>query len=885
MVRATPPDQDKRFSAVRYTNATSEDGTPQREAQLMVLLPLTKTNQFGRRELEEFRLYNELSAFLAYKHLTKRSGQVLPHLPGRLRNCDFSMTYQHHDSQYSPLRAAKELLTYYQSDNDTQRPPFAVMGAARSAVSLATSAVSAALELPQMSSSSTASALDDSPLFARTITGNAAARSMIAHLRSLGVTHAGLMFIKDSWGIAYAQNAAFYAHQMNVMLQLVPYNLEDDLDRLLAPLAQTNPLGYFVGAISSSNWKPVLRKLYDHNLIGPDSNRQWFFAEMTEVLRDGFALRQDQDLALALHGTGIITQRVNPHTAFDRALTAFNRDETLQQEFVQAHLEPDLLANFTFNAEKVGRSLFQYLTYDAVIALGITACETPGLFTGREFYDNLLQIDFEGVSGRVQLDPKTGTRTDDAFDYEVVNVVMNTPANFSDFKVFTFETTVSAVVSFPDKNVTHGLVTTLHPFVYFDNTTQAPAVLPPIEEDLNLMSKGILAIGIGLGSLVLLQSIGWALWVYINRQKQVVKAAQPIFLFQLCVGTFLTAAAIIPLSFQEPLPGLDHACKATPWLLCIGFCVAVSALLSKSTRISKLLSSGTGFRRIKVEPVDVIKPFLILMAINVVLLTAWTASPYSLSWHREPLNNYDAYGRSVESVGHCRANGNNKEYLAFVLPLVATNAVVLILAASRIYQARNLPTEFSEASYLFVTVVSVSETCLLGGTTSLSVMEHPTSFYIVVCIIICLGSMAILLPMFVPKYLRQNEQARLSVQQTIMDYNVQSTIMNKPGHSIVRDCGVPRGLSEFAADHTSTPFEPEEELPMGAIRVTNSASMALNSKASQSYGSGKYLHGNGRGQKRMSNSSQSYGSGKYSYGSGHGQKGMSNSSRRSALRA
>lgn len=152
---------------------------------------------------------------------------------------------------------------------------------------------------------------------------------------------------------------------------------------------------------------------------------------------------------------------------------------------------------------------------------------------------------------------------------------------------------------------------------------------------------------------------------------------------------------------------------AIPWILSIGFTVAISALYSKASRINRVLSHGSGFRRVKVEAADVIRPCLILLFINIVLLVAWTASPWSMSWHRIYAENFDDYGRSVESYGVCRPDG--QLHFIFTVPLVLANVMVLLMATYQSWKARNLPTELSETKYLAFSLLSLTETFVMGS--------------------------------------------------------------------------------------------------------------------------------------------------------------------------
>lgn len=852
-------DDDNNMQSTKIRRVVDEDGREWRQGHLMALLPLSRRNDDNERVLQEFRVYVELSAFLAYQHVQHRSGVVLPGLPERLEGCNFQWTYTHHDTQFSPLQAAREVLSYQlpemkqshnytwvkppkRNDNETaleveeddeieadfpvadflvqlpanetpslllnstvstlnstrnetasaipsgdsprllpprrkrkrklQLPPqsrqpqqpFAILGAARSVVSQAVGILGSAFDLPQISSSSTASTLDDLPFFGRTVpTNQGDAHATIVYLKRLGVSHLGVLHIEDSWGRKYTQDLQNYGIRYGIIIKSVSYiNTPDGLEQAMVQLEQLD-LRYFIGILNPNAWKPVVQKAYDFGLMGQPGNT-WYIADLVELVGDGFALDREteKDLALALHGTGVVFLQVTPHEEFDRALAAVADNLQLQQEFIASHSDPELLVNFSFSPNP-GMSLFQYLTYDAIVALGITACDTPGLFTGKDFFNQLLQVDFQGVSGRVNLHEATGTRLGDSLQYQIVNMVLDDylldDPTTSTSSSMTFAADIASLIELSPQadngTILPPAVHSVQPFVYFDNSTAPPIALPYFEEDLNLIPNSVLFFGLSLSILVMLISVAIAVWIYLNQTRYVIRASQPFFMMQLCAGTFILAATIIPMSWQEPRQGLDAACMTTPWLFSIGFSVAMSALFGKARRINQLIGVGTGFRRCTVEVKDVMKPFFILMSVNVVLLTAWSASPWRISWHRIPVdNNVDQFGRTQESYGVCRADGD--WHFLFSVPLVTTNVIFLGMATWQSYRARALPSELSETSYLAVSMVSLTEVFCLGFTIVFTVMSQPTAFYLVSSVMITVGCIAILAPMFGPKFLKRN---------------------------------------------------------------------------------------------------------------------------------
>ena len=85
---------------------------------------------------------------------------------------------------------------------------------------------------------------------------------------------------------------------------------------------------------------------------------------------------------------------------------------------------------------------------------------------------------------------------------------------------------------------------------------------------------------IALGAVVLS-----ALWVFFNRRHRVVVAAQPLFLYVICVGSILLALVILLSSFDESHgwteDKLGKACLSIPWFDGLGHILVYSALFTK----------------------------------------------------------------------------------------------------------------------------------------------------------------------------------------------------------------------------------------------------------------------------------------------------------------
>ena len=650
--------------------------------------------------------------------------------------------------------------------------PFAVVGAAYSYVTVPLAIVGSALELPMISGSATSAALDENPLqrkFARTIPTNAGdSHAAMLYYESIGVGHVAVIYIQDAWGNYYHADLKREASEHNISLQSIPYteneeSIQEAMERLKATQYR------YVFAIMYE-WKTVLEIAYDCGVVGTPEY-SWIAAEIIYWTDPEFALNRtsgtlDDDVEVehyerdykhgrALNGIGQLIIDVPYHDRFSNAMIEFAALPTLRQDFINKHSDAAVWENLRdADWTPPDSSIFQQMNYDAVIAAGLAACQTPGLFTAEEFYDTLRGVTFEGASGNVTFASITGTRNVDSVRYRLDTIYVS--ESRSDEETLRFDSHLAAIMS-------QGHVQHLQPFRYADNTTNPPPALPPIEYEYNLIPVGAqiygwIVSGCGIGL-----SIFFLAWTYVNRRKFVVQASQPIFLIQLCLGTLLMASAIIPMSFQATdgevaasanlQRQLNMACMSVPWLVMLGLVVTLSALSSKAWRLNQLMKAGMQMRRIEVQPSDVMGPFAVLMSINLAMLLCWTILA-PLQYVRVQKMNVDKFGRNVESYAVCQSQTSNSLY--FLIPILVANVVGLLLTSYQSYKGRNYATAISESRYLAMSALSLLESLLLGVPILLVLRDNPTAFFVVRCTILSIACMAILLPVLVPKYLYRN---------------------------------------------------------------------------------------------------------------------------------
>jgi hypothetical protein len=230
--------------------------------------------------------------------------------------------------------------------------------------------------------------------------------------------------------------------------------------------------------------------------------------------------------------------------------------------------------------------------YDATIALGLAACNVtkPGTyFDGPAHFQAVLNTTFEGATGKVILDPVTGTRIATSARFTLLNFVED-PVDESSKEV-TFSTVEADVFQ-------NGEWLSLKSVVFNDGSSIPPPDLPEVTVDMNYIGTGWRAAGLAMAGVILLLSIGFAIWTRRKRNTRVVRASQPFFLFIICAGWFLMGSSVIPLSIDDEIAsekGCDIACVAFPWILSFGWVISFSALFTKTHRINKIFH-GANFK-------------------------------------------------------------------------------------------------------------------------------------------------------------------------------------------------------------------------------------------------------------------------------------------------
>lgn len=121
-------------------------------------------------------------------------------------------------------------------------------------------------------------------------------------------------------------------------------------------------------------------------------------------------------------------------------------------------------------------------------------------------------------------------------------------------------------------------------FYYADGTEQPPELLRD-EPEQNFVQPSVRILGFVLLGIAWSICLGNCMWVAVNRKHRVLLAAQPLFLYQLALGSAIVVSTIVPLSFDEShgwsMENLSSACTSLPWFVVIGHVLQYMALFTK----------------------------------------------------------------------------------------------------------------------------------------------------------------------------------------------------------------------------------------------------------------------------------------------------------------
>jgi hypothetical protein len=716
------------------------------------------------------------AVLLAVQHLNTGNGTIVQQVEGLNARCDIRFTTETFDTGLSQIEAVDHIINLISRQPVEEQLPCALIGAARSAVSIPTSIITGLRGYPQISPISTSTQLEDTSqfqLFGRTIPSDAGtAVPAILYLRyELGVKHLAVLHVNDAYGNSYALGlqlaAAEFAPDMVIASYDFPFEATPDTVKRTIGLLKNTQFRYFFGIIFSTvHYEAFMTEAYNQGIAGTGLHN-WIFSDSvsTSILADPF--ESGSPLHLASKGASRIgavggVPGIELYDLFLESMLDLDNPEDIEvvqskhpSYLKEADYEPLQIEDDPEFFLKAAVGVVPFL-YDATIALGLAACNATRdgqFFNGTTHFETFKTTTFEGASGTNVYDNQTGTRVASSARFTLLNFVEDQLEEGQTIRLHAVESDV-----FRD-----GKWIQVEQLVFNDGSTVPPSDLPDAHEDDNYIGAALRGIGLGMAGLILFVSIGFTLWTAMNRNSRVVKASQPVFLCMITVGCFLMGSSLIFLSFDDEVVSTNACsafCVVIPWLVFMGWILAFSALFTKTNRVNQIFHNPT-YKRIKVTVWDVMKPAVALMSVTILVLVLWTVLEPP-SWERE-VSLVDQFGREVETKGSCSYEGG----LPYFSVLAIVFFGVLAYACYEAYVARNVSTEFAESEYIALVLVAIVLVSFMGVPVMIIAKDEPKARFFVAGGIIFIVCLAILILIFVPKFLalrRENKSESVIIR-------------------------------------------------------------------------------------------------------------------------
>jgi len=690
--------------------------------------------------------------------------------------------------------------------NVVETVPSGIIGAPRSSLTDSLAILGGASDLVTISHASSSAEFsheNEYPLFGRTIPSVEVDATMVVSFfkEELNATHLGVLYVNDPYGISYANSIRKAAGNGGITVKqiaLLENASREDATSSLMKLEQTR-IRYIIGIFNQQTLNIAMPLANEMNLTGDDYF--WMFTDSFFGIR--LTLQANPDLQRALNGSGVVTTSTGRDllegTRFYDAYTSrfsslwYNEEGSnyLQSKLPGINLTLDLI-------NEREPSIFHLFLYEAVVALCLASCDAFSAnptFTANELYESFRKTSFDGVYGQVLFDSKTGDRLAETSEYAVYNILekegtlqtraiyrnrftSNNDRKAKGRKEDTLHTEEKYRNSFTtniDRKLTRRIWERLEneEFIYSDGTNTPPDNLPPLNGGNDFVPDTTSAIVcLCICGFLLLLIVYCAVWTYRRRKTQAVRAAQPIFLYLLCAGTFILTLALISeslTSFNLSDDGRDATCMVSLWLSTLGFEIAFSALFSKTIRINRIMAMGTRLKRVVVKPKDVMKLFFTLLSTNLTILITWTAVE-PLKYERYLKHSTtDEFGRHISTYGSCYPPLHlaSNAYWVFMSVLNANIIIPVLLSCYHAYYSRSLSTEYNESFYIATTVFGMLQSIFLNILIITNSYDTPTTRLYMYMFVLFIINVAILGPMFVPKMiaLRKEQEERLEKEK------------------------------------------------------------------------------------------------------------------------
>ena len=399
---------DGRFTtaaACEIPNSWSSDGT--------ALSEFWQTYARGTCWLDSSWQAVAVAGLAAVHDFNERVGTFAPSLGSdAVRACDKQLSVGVLDSGSTGPAALVELVKALYS----AAPPIALIGPARSASSKSVAGLAGVKHIPQISYWATSAELDETssyPRFMRTVPSDAVAASALCSFwdEQMSFKHAAIVYMGDAYGDALAEGLSSYCGKRSVYVESFRFESGSDtttesIQEAVRGVRASGIRVVLVVCIGSTECGKIVEEALDVGALDPAQPSWWGFADGVSLSdARSFSPRAQEALhgsfqVLAVGGVaGNARWDAFVQSWADRSVADYNR-----------FLPPGWqLPDHFFSAKEHFGLLSQIgaYEYDAVIALGLLACEVaptgtlPASF-GARLWEKKDTLQFAGLTGNVR---------------------------------------------------------------------------------------------------------------------------------------------------------------------------------------------------------------------------------------------------------------------------------------------------------------------------------------------------------------------------------------------------------------------------------------------------------------------------------------------------
>ena len=363
------------------------------------------------------------------------------------------------------------------------------------------------------------------------------------------MSHVGWIAAQDEAGKTLFSDFLQYIASNKLDISVVSSTIENanfpdpvDIEKVLQTMKSAKYRYFVVSGGSPEGLDIFMEKASEAGITGP--GYQWITNAFDGAPK--FISSEKQNLIAAYNGILSVALDVPSKPELKEAMTEMLQDPNRTSFYVELHREPFIYDDYDFSTVSTNIiPSFSALTYDAVMAMGIAACQAENrFFTGVEHYEQIKKLAFEGSTGFVHFDPNTGSRLPTDLRIRFINMYI---------PPFAAAGPPGTVMLLPSDAIAVDLANIANPIIiqselrFADNSSNIPKDLPALNSiDENLIPDGARILGWCVCGICILWSVWCIIFTLIRRGEKTVRLSQPFFLGK-CCEVFLKRRSLKPL--------------------------------------------------------------------------------------------------------------------------------------------------------------------------------------------------------------------------------------------------------------------------------------------------------------------------------------------------